>query len=111
MINKTDKRIRLKKKIRAKISGTVVRPRLAVFKSNRFIYAQLIDDTKGKTLVSASDLKLKGKPLERAKQVGAAIGKLAEENKIKKIVFDRGGFRYAGRLEALALGAREAGLE
>jgi large subunit ribosomal protein L18 len=106
-----NKRIRIKKKIRAKISGTAHRPRLSVFRSNRFIYAQLIDDAAGKTLVSASDLKLKGKARDRAEAVGVAIAKAAKEKKIGEAVFDRGGFRYAGRIEALAEGARKAGLK
>ena len=104
-------RMRRHNRIRAKISGTALVPRLAIFRSARYITAQLIDDTKGITLTSASDLKVKkGKKLERAKSVGTEIAVLAKGHKITKIVFDRGGFLYAGRVKALAEGAREGGL-
>lgn len=103
--------MRRQNRIRAKVSGTASVPRLAVFRSVRFITAQLIDDTKGVTLVEASDLKVKkGTKVERAKQVGTAIASKAKEKKITKIVFDRGGFLYAGRVKALAEAAREGGL-
>ncbi|HXK34913.1 MAG TPA: 50S ribosomal protein L18 [Candidatus Paceibacterota bacterium] len=106
-----NKRARIKKRIRAKISGTADRPRLSVFRSNRFIYAQLIDDVAGKTLVSVSDLKLKGVAAKRAKEVGLLLAKSAKAKKLSHIVFDRGGFRFAGRVQALAGGAREGGLQ
>jgi large subunit ribosomal protein L18 len=100
------------KRLRAKIIGTTKRPRLSVFKSNKFIYAQLIDDEKEKTLFSANDSKKrKGTKVESAKTVGKEIAKQAIENKIKKIVFDRSGYKYHGRIKALAEGARERGLE
>ena len=106
------KRARLKKKIRSKISGTLERPRLSVFKSNKFIYAQIIDDTKGSTLASASDVKeTKGTKSERAMLVGTEIANASKEKKITKVVFDRNGFRYTGRIKALADSARSGGLE
>ena len=106
------KRIRLKKKIRTKVSGTMERPRLSVFRSNRFMYAQIIDDTKGVTLVAASDMKdTKGAKTARAEKVGATIAALAKEKKITTVVFDRNGFRYTGRLQALADAARAGGLQ
>jgi len=112
MINKTDKRIRLKKKIRAKIRGTEERPRLTVFRSNKFIYAQVINDTLGKTLAEASDVKItKGTKTERAKEVGRAIAANAIKLKIKKVIFDRNGFKYTGRIKIVADEARAGGLE
>ena len=112
MQNKTDKRIRLKNKIRAKIVGTEARPRLTVFRSNKFIYAQVINDTTGKTLVQASDVKTtKGTKSERAKEVGKAIAAVAVAKKIKQVVFDRNGFKYTGRIKLVADEARAGGLE
>jgi len=112
MKNKTDKRIRLKKKIRVKIQGTSERPRLTVFRSNKFIYAQVINDIVGKTLAQASDIKMnKGTKSERAKEVGRAIGSACLKEKIKKVVFDRNGFKYIGRIKLVADEARVAGLE
>jgi large subunit ribosomal protein L18 len=109
---KTEKRARLHKKIRSRVSGTGEAPRLAVFRSNRYMYAQLIDDVKGVTLVSASDLGLTDKisKLERAKKVGEKLAIAAKDKKISKVVFDRGGFSYRGRVQALADAARSAGL-
>jgi len=112
MQNKTDKRIRLKKKIRAKILGTETRPRLTVFRSNKFIYAQIINDATGKTLAEASDIKItKGTKTERAKIVGNTIAVNAIKNKIKQVVFDRNGFKYTGRIKIVADEARVGGLE
>lgn len=117
MIKKTDRnleRTRRHKRIRKKISGTYARPRLSVYRSNSQIYAQIIDDVKGETLVSASSLDLKlasGANIEAAKQVGTEIAKRAKEKEITSVVFDRGGYIYHGRIEALANAAREAGLE
>ena len=112
MNKKIEKRIRLKAKIRAKIKGTKDCPRLSVFRSNNFIYAQMIDDEKRVTLASASDVKKdKGSKAERAKLVGQEIAKTAIDKKIKKCVFDRNGFKYTGRIKALADSAREAGLD
>jgi large subunit ribosomal protein L18 len=108
---KLEKRIRLKKKIRTKVSGTLECPRLSVFRSNSFIYAQVIDDTKGKTLISSSDLTLKkGTKTERAVTVGNEVAKASIAKGIKKVVFDRNGFKYTGRVKALADGARASGL-
>ena len=112
MATKLDKRIRLKKKIRAKILGTTERPRLSVFRSNKFIYAQVIDDGKSKTLVQASDVKIKkGTKIERAKEVGKLIAQACKGAKIEKIVFDRNGFKYTGRVKLVADSARAAGLK
>ena len=112
MQNKQDKRIRLKAKIRAKIRGSSERPRLSVFRSNKFIYAQIIDDSTGKTLVQANDAKVsKGTKTERAKEVGRMIGQLCLKEKIEKVVFDRNGFKYTGRIKLVADEARGAGLQ
>ena len=112
MNKKQDKRIRLKSKIRTRVFGTSERPRLSVFRSNKFIYAQIIDDTKGVTIVSASDMNTeKGKKTDRSLNVGAEVAKLAIAKGVKKVVFDRNGFKYTGRIKALADSARGAGLE
>jgi len=112
MQTKTDNSIRLKKKIRVKIRGTAERPRLTVFRSNKFIYAQVINDLTGKTLAQASDVKInKGTKTERAKQVGEMIAEVCTKIKIKKVVFDRNGFKYTGRIKLAADAARTAGLE
>lgn len=112
MQNKQDKRIRLKKKIRAKISGTSTRPRLSVFRSNKFIYAQIIDDASGKTLAQASDIKTtKGTKTERAKEVGKTISEACKGMKINEVVFDRNGFKYTGRVKLVADEARAGGLK
>jgi len=105
------KRTRRHARIRSKISGTATCPRLAVFKSNRFIYAQLIDDETGKTLIGTDTRKAKGKTTgERAKEIGQTIAVEAKKKGIERVVFDRGGFRYQGAVVALAEGAREGGL-
>ena len=112
MKKKDDKRKRLKVKIRAKIFGTSSRPRLSVFRSNKFIYAQVIDDQKGKTLTEASDVKVtKGTKTERAKEVGKMIAEACAEIKVKEVVFDRNGFKYTGRIKLVADTARVAGLK
>jgi large subunit ribosomal protein L18 len=109
---KIEKRIRLKKKIRTKIMGTADCPRLSVFRSNSYIYAQVIDDINHVTLVSSSDLTVKtGTKTERAKTVGAEVSKKALAKGIKSCVFDRNGFKYTGRIKALADEARVAGLK
>ena len=110
--SKIEQRQRRRNRIRAKISGTATAPRLAVFKSLKYIYAQLIDDENGVTLASATSLTAKGKKgkTENAKSVGVEIAKKASEKKITKAVFDRGGYIYTGRVKALADGAREGGL-
>ena len=109
---KTEKRVRLHKKIRTRVEGTGERPRLCVFRSNRYMYAQLIDDVRGVTLVASSDISLNDKmtKVERARTVGKKIAELALGKKIKSVVFDRGGFSYRGRVQALADAAREGGL-
>ena len=112
MQNKQDKRIRLKKKIRARISGTSARPRLSVFRSNKFIYAQVIDDASGKTLVEASDIKAtKGTKTERAKEVGKMISEKCKGIQINEVAFDRNGFKYTGRIKLVADEARSGGLK
>jgi large subunit ribosomal protein L18 len=112
MQKKQNKRIRLKKKIRVKISGTEARPRLTVFRSNKFIYAQIINDKTGKTLAQANDVKItKGTKTERAKEVGSMIAANSAKVKIKKVVFDRNGFKYTGRIKLVADEARKNGLE
>ncbi len=110
--SKTEKRTRRHTKIRMRVTGTAVKPRLAVFRSNAFIYAQLIDDEAGKTLASANDVKLsKGTKTERANEVGETLAKEAKAKKISTVVFDRGGFIYAGRVKACADAARKGGLQ
>lgn len=100
------------RRIRAKISGDSVMPRLSIYKSNTAVYGQVIDDTKGLTLVSCSTNQVKGKGLlEKAGNAGKEIAKLAAEKGIKKVVFDRGGFIYTGKIKAFAEGAREGGLK
>lgn len=111
MISKNEKRQKRHNRIRAKISGTADRPRLSVFRSNRAIFAQLIDDEKAVTIAAASSASLKGSSGEKAKSVGITIAKAAIEKKIEKAVFDRGGYLYAGAIKALAEGAREGGLK
>ena len=112
MQNKTEKRIRLKAKIRAKIRGNKERPRLSVFRSNKFIYAQVIDDAKGKTLAQTSDVKIaKGTKIERAKEVGKLIALACTKIKVSQVVFDRNGFKYTGRIKLVADEARSAGLK
>lgn len=112
----TARRIKIKKRIRSRMSGDSQRPRLSVFRSNTEIYAQLIDDASGKTIIASSSkektmAKDKSSKLEKAKSVGAAIAKKAVEKGIKEVVFDRNGFLYHGRVKALADGARENGLK
>jgi len=107
-------RQRIHSRIRRKLSGTTERPRLNVYRSLNHLYAQVIDDQKGETLVSASTLSLKlktGGNVAAAKEIGKAIAERATEEGLKKVVFDRGGFLYHGRIKALAEAAREAGLE
>ena len=108
---KTTKRASRHKRIRAKVSGTAARPRLAVFKSNKFVYAQLIDDEAGKTVGAADSRKEKGTTAEAAKAVGTAIAKKAKDLKVESVVFDRGGFQYTGAIAVLADAAREGGLK
>ena len=114
-LSKIERRQRIKYRIKKTVSGTAQRPRLVVLRSNSEIYAQIIDDTKGVTLVAASsrdkDLKVSGTKTERAKQVGEAIAKKALAAGIETVSFDRGGYLYHGRVKSLAEGAREGGLK
>lgn len=104
--------IKRQKRVRSKIRASKDRPRLCVFRSNKFIYAQIIDDEKGKTLIGVSEKELteKGAKSENAKKLGEMLAKKAIAKKIKTVVFDRGSYSYHGRVKALAEGAREGGL-
>lgn len=104
-------RERIKARIRSKVAGSAERPRLTVFKSNKFIYAQIIDDVAGKTLAEANSSSLKLKKMEAATKVGEMIAQKAKAAKINKVVFDRNGYIFTGRVFALAEAAREGGLE
>ncbi len=110
-------RYKRKKRGRAKMSGTAERPRISIFRSNKYLYAQLIDDVKGNTLVSASTLEedmkksIKGLTMDGAKQLGGVVAKRAIAKNIKKVVFDRSGYLFHGKLKAFAEAAREAGLQ
>lgn len=112
MSRKDKKYLRRKRKVRAKILGAKARPRISVFRSINHIYSQIIDDSKGETLVSASDLELKvgASGVVVAGQVGELLAKKAKAKKITKVVFDRGGYKYQGRVRSLAEGARKGGL-
>lgn len=107
-----EKKLRIKRKVRKLAFGTPARPRMSVFRSNNFMYAQLIDDTTATTLVSANDMSAskKGSKMDGAVTAGKEIAKLALAKGIKEVVFDRNGFKYAGRIKALADAARGAGL-
>ena len=112
MISREQKRKRRHNRVRAKIAGTDVRPRLSIFKSNKDIYVQLIDDVKGNTLIAANSLKMSKKTMsEKAKEVGTTIAQTAKTKKISKVVFDRSGYQYTGLIKILADAAREGGLE
>jgi len=114
--SRNDTRVRIHKRIRRRVSGTQERPRLAVFRSTNHIYAQVIDDQQGHTLVSAGSIEKdlaggKGGNIEGAKVVGKTVAERAKEKGITRVVFDRGGYLYHGRVKALADAARQAGLE
>ena len=118
MIRKTNKaaiRKRVHNRIRRKLSGTAERPRLAVFRSEAHIYAQIINDTEGRTLAAASSVdkeaKTNGGNVAAAKAIGKLVAQRAKEKGVKQVVFDRGGFAYHGRIKALADAARENGLQ
>lgn len=115
MLFKQTKRIKRHKKIRQKIKGIIDRPRLSVFRSNKYLYLQLINDEKGKILVAVCDNNLRGekgvKKIESAFKVGEAMAKKALEKKITRVIFDRGGYKYHGRVKAAAEGARKGGLQ
>ena len=110
---KSDYRGKRHRRVRKKVIGTAERPRLAVYRSNRHIYAQVIDDFAGKTLAAASTLVTdgKGEPTAQAKAVGQKVAEAAKAAGITQVTFDRGGFMYHGRVQAVADGAREGGLE
>ena len=125
MKDKIQKHLRRKRRTRARIFGIKSRPRVSVYRSSKHLYVQIIDDVKGETLVSVSDMELKkktdGKKVQKksqkkvskidlARTVGELLAKKAEKKKIKKIVFDRGGYKYHGRVKAVAEGARKGGL-
>jgi large subunit ribosomal protein L18 len=109
---KVTKRLKNRARIRKKVAGSTERPRLAVFRSGKHIYAQIVDDSQGKTLVAYSTLEgeLKTRNIESAKKVGAEVAKRAIAKDIKNVVFDRSGYVFHGRIKAVADGAREAGL-
>lgn len=113
MITKLEKRARIKTRVRGKISGTTERPRLTVFRSNKQIYAQVIDDLTGKTIAAATSLKITDKlpKKEIAAKVGEMIAKSAQEAGVTSVVFDRNGYLYHGRVKELADSARNAGLK
>jgi large subunit ribosomal protein L18 len=116
MKSRNFRREKIKKRIRSKVNGDSTRPRLSVFRSNSEIYAQLIDDSTGKTIASISSLgknasAVKGSKSEKAKSIGSSIAKIATEKGIQEVVFDRNGYLYHGRVKAVAEAAREAGLK
>jgi large subunit ribosomal protein L18 len=121
VLSKTERKspiLRRKRRVRKKILGTPQRPRLAVFRSNRHVYAQVIDDTAGRTIVSASTLSSELRAvlrstgsMEAASQVGALLARKAVEAKVERVVFDRNRYRYHGRIKALADAARQGGLQ
>jgi large subunit ribosomal protein L18 len=115
-VPRNEMRLRIHRRIRRKLRGTAERPRLAVYRSLKHIYAQLIDDGRGRTLAAASSLEkgaglAKGGNVEGAREVGRLIAQRALEQGVRRVVFDRGGYLYHGRVKALAEAAREAGLE
>ncbi|MDR1722767.1 MAG: 50S ribosomal protein L18 [Tannerella sp.] len=113
MVTKESRRLKIKKSIRGKVSGTSERPRLTVFRSNKQIYAQVIDDNEGKTIADASSLKMTEKATKKeiAAKVGELIAKNAQAAGIQSVVFDRNGYLYHGRIKELADAARKGGLK
>jgi len=115
VLEKRNRRLRRKKSIRKKISGTGERPRFSVYKSNKYIYAQVIDDNKGITIASASnnekDNRDKKRTVADAEKIGEIIGSRLKEKKVKSVVFDRNGYLYHGVIKAVAEGARKAGIK
>ncbi len=111
---KNSRRIKIKYRIRNKISGTAERPRISVYRSNKAIYAQIIDDERGVTMASANSLEdtinVSGSKIDQSKAVGQLLAERAKSNSISAVVFDRGGYLYHGRVKALADGVREGGL-
>ena len=113
-MKQNNKILRRKTRVRSKIKGTDSRPRLSVFRSNRFVYAQLINDEKGQTILGVSEKGIDGKTIgksARAKALGVLLAKKAIAKKVKQVVFDRGSYPYHGRVSAIAEGAREGGLK
>lgn len=114
-MNKINIKIKRKIRVRSKVKGTSARPRLSVYRSNKFIYAQLINDDKAETVLAVSEKNLgkdtKGKKSDKAKELGLLLAKLAGSKKIKTVVFDRGSYAYHGRIKKVAEGAREGGLK
>lgn len=113
-LSKQDRRLRIRNRIRKTVKGSASVPRLSVFRSNKDIYVQLINDEDGKTLLAGSSLKMDGKgktKIEMAHEVGKTFAEKAKEAGIEKIVFDRGGYLYHGRVKSLAEGARDGGLK
>jgi large subunit ribosomal protein L18 len=112
VLTKREARMRRHRRVRSKIAGTAERPRLAVFRSNRGIFAQLVDDASGRTLAAAgwTSVASAGSKTDQANAVGKALGQAAKKAGIERCVFDRGGYLYHGRVKALAEGAREEGL-
>jgi len=111
---KVAQRARVRRRIRGKVTGTAERPRLSVYRSNKYIYAQVIDDAQGYTLAHASSREADvagGSPVERSKAVGQRLAERAKAAGVEAVVFDRGGYRYHGNVKALAEGAREGGLQ
>lgn len=112
MTQKTDRRVRIKHRVRNKISGTSARPRLSVFRSNKQIYVQIINDEEGRTLAAASSLGMEKMPKkEQAAKVGEKIAEIALQAGISEVVFDRNGYLYHGRVQEVANGARKGGLK
>jgi large subunit ribosomal protein L18 len=114
VLTKQQRRLRRRRRVRAKVSGTAERPRLSVYRSNRGVFAQLIDDRDGRTVaaVNWTEAELrKLKPAEQAKRAGELLAERAKQAGVESCVFDRGGYRYHGRVQALAEGAREGGLK
>lgn len=110
-MTRQESRIRRKKTVRKKISGTADRPRVSVFRSNKHIYVQAIDDVAGVTLVALADTKVKGDKTERSLSVGEQVGELLKKKKISSAVFDRNGYKYHGRVKAVAEGLRKSGIK
>jgi large subunit ribosomal protein L18 len=116
MSKKTESRVRRHRRVRKKVRGTAARPRLTVFRSSKHMYAQLVDDVDGRTVVSASTAEVEGRgsgsaTVDAAKSVGRRLAERAKAAGIEAVVFDRGGFRYHGRVAGVAEGARDAGLK
>ncbi len=106
-----ERRYRRHLRVRKKVSGTAERPRLVVFRSLKHIYAQLVDDASGRTLLTVSDASFEGRKIEKSAEVGKLLASRAKEAGVTRVVFDRAGYQYHGRVKAVADGAREGGLE